>query len=184
MIEVEKKFLASRQNAPRLWGMKIGVALGSNLGDSLSEMTEARIFLKGLSPHYFIASSNYSSSPVDCAPESNVFINAVVEIEFSDGLLYLLEKLQAYESERGRLVVRERNSPRPIDLDILYAADLVMHTARLTLPHPRWSDRLFVLDPLAEICPELVIPHQTKTVRVLLEELRSQAHDQSCHKIV
>lgn len=163
--------------------MIIGIALGSNLGDSLAELKRASDFLKFLSPTFFLASSFYSCSPVDCKEDTPSFLNGVAEIEFSDGLIYLLEKLQTYEAERGRLAVRERNSPRPIDLDILYADELEMQTARLSLPHPRISERLFVLEPLAEIRPELLLPGLNKSVRVLLEEFKRTKHDQVCRKI-
>lgn len=163
--------------------MKIGIALGSNLGDSNVELSCAYDFLKKLSPSQFLASTFYSSSPVECDKETPSFLNGVVEIEFKDGLIYLLEKLQAYERLRGRPSVREKNSPRPIDLDILYADEMEMQTSRLIIPHPRMTERLFVLEPLAEIRPELILPKQGKSVRVLLEELKRTEHDQVCRKI-
>jgi 2-amino-4-hydroxy-6-hydroxymethyldihydropteridine diphosphokinase len=162
--------------------MKIGIALGSNLGDPLWEVSQAVEFLRGLDPQCR-TSSRYSSLPLDCPAGSPEFINAVVEMSFRDGLMYLLGKLQAYELERGRAAVRETNSPRPIDLDILYADELEIQTSRLVLPHPRMMQRLFVLEPLAEICPDRVLPGQKLSVRVLLEELKLQAHDQVCRKL-
>jgi 2-amino-4-hydroxy-6-hydroxymethyldihydropteridine diphosphokinase len=162
--------------------MKIGIALGSNLGDPRNEMLKAFAFLRKLDPHA-VFSSFYSSSPLDCPPGSPEFINAVVEIGFGDGLVYLLEKLQAYELAQGRPALRGYNSPRPIDLDILYAEELEMQTTRLTLPHPRMRERLFVLEPLAEIRPEMILPGQKESVRVLLEELKLRAHDQVCRKL-
>lgn len=162
--------------------MRIGIALGSNLGDSRIEINQAFSFLRQLDPGA-VLSSLYSSTPLGCPPGSPEFINAVAEISFRDGLIYLLEKLQAYEKERGRAEVRARNSPRPVDLDILYAQDLEMRTMRLVLPHPRMTERLFVLEPLSEIRPELVLPTQNRSVRVLLEELKLGSHDQVCRKL-
>jgi 2-amino-4-hydroxy-6-hydroxymethyldihydropteridine diphosphokinase len=145
-------------------------------------LEKALQFLGQISPR-LRASSFYTSTPVDCAENAPLFLNAVAEIEFSDGLMYLLEKFQAYELERGRPRERQKNSARPIDLDLLYAAELEMQTPRLTLPHPRMLERLFVMEPLAEICPDLILPGQTKTVRDLLAQLKRNEHDQLCRKI-
>lgn len=164
------------------FNMRIGIALGSNLGDSREEMRLAFAFLRKLDSGALV-SSLYRSSPVNCPPGSPEFINAVAEISFSDGLMYLLEKLQSYEKERGRPEDRALNSPRPVDLDILYAEDLEMRTVRLTLPHPRMMERLFVLEPLCEIRPELILPAQSRPVTVLLEELKQRSHDQVCRKL-
>jgi len=128
-------------------------------------------------------SSYYRSSPVDCPPGSGEFLNAVAEMEFADGIFYLLERLQHYEKSRGREEARERNAPRSIDLDILYAADLEMASARLVLPHPRMAERLFVLEPLAELAPELVLPGLSDSVRELLAKCRDTVKDQRCCKI-
>jgi 2-amino-4-hydroxy-6-hydroxymethyldihydropteridine diphosphokinase len=109
--------------------------------------------------------------PVDCPPGSASFLNAVAEIQVDPAQLSpsgLLARLQAFEIERGRPAQHGRNTPRPLDLDILYFGDLVLKEAGLTLPHPRLVDRLFVLQPLAELRPALVLPGQTSTVRELL----------------
>jgi 2-amino-4-hydroxy-6-hydroxymethyldihydropteridine diphosphokinase len=71
----------------------------------------------------------------------------------------------------GRVRGVERNAPRVIDLDILYVDDLIFNEAELILPHPRLAERRFVLEPLAEIRPEIVIPGQHLTVRELLDLL-------------
>lgn len=165
-----------------LHGMNIGIAMGSNLGESREEVFLAMEYLRKLDPG-IRCSSLYASSPVDCPEGSPEFINAVVEIEFGDGVMYLLSLLQKYESGRGRPEQRSRNVPRPIDLDILYAGPLEMNTGRLVLPHPRLGERLFVLEPLAEINPELLLPGREKKVSELLEELKRSSHDQVCRKI-
>jgi 2-amino-4-hydroxy-6-hydroxymethyldihydropteridine diphosphokinase len=66
---------------------------------------------------------------------------------------------------------RPKNSPRAIDLDVLYAGNLVLNSPEMILPHPRLQQRRFVLTPLAEISPDLVLPGQTRSVRRLLAEL-------------
>ena len=81
--------------------------------------------------------------------------------------------MQALEGEFGRRPKAALNEPRPLDLDLIAFQSVVCATPRLTLPHPRTHLRRFVLQPLNEIAPELVLPLQTKTVRDLLAELRS-----------
>ena len=81
------------------------------------------------------------------------------------------ERLQAIEGALGRPREREKNAPRTIDLDLLYAEGLAIHSDELELPHPRLSSRRFVLEPLCEIRPELLLPGQSLTVRELLGAL-------------
>jgi 2-amino-4-hydroxy-6-hydroxymethyldihydropteridine diphosphokinase len=80
--------------------------------------------------------------------------------------------LQAFEQQRGRASVRAVNAPRPLDLDIIYYSCRIVHEAGLDIPHPLAAKRQFVLEPLAHLRPELVLPGQTKTVRELLDALR------------
>ena len=92
----------------------------------------------------------------------------------------LLGKLQTLETEFGRRPKQVLNEPRPLDLDLIAFGDEVHATAALTLPHPRAHQRRFVLQPLAEIASDLVLPSQTRTVAQLLAGL----HDnESCVKI-
>ena len=79
--------------------------------------------------------------------------------------------LKAVEAALGRPEQRERNSPRTLDLDLLYADAVVSEDAELILPHPRLHVRRFVLQPLADIRPDLILPKQTQTVAKLLAEL-------------
>jgi hypothetical protein len=80
----------------------------------------------------------------------------------------LLARLQDFELQRGRAREREQNAPRPLDLDILYYGDHVRRNRDLVIPHPRIATRRFVLQPLSELQPDLVLPGQTRTVRELL----------------
>lgn len=161
--------------------MRIGVALGSNLGDAARELRSAVAFLETIDPGLRV-SSIYSSAPVDCPPGSGDFLNAVAELEWEGDLSGLLDRFQAHEKAAGRPETREVNAPRPIDLDLLYADQTVCRTPRLILPHPRLQDRLFVLMPLAEIAPDLVLPGFDRPVKTLLDELRRTAHGQVCHQ--
>jgi 2-amino-4-hydroxy-6-hydroxymethyldihydropteridine diphosphokinase len=163
--------------------MRIAVGIGSNVGDSREEIRLAFEFLSALSEEPPVFSSLYTSAPVDCPPGSQEFINAAAVIDCRDGVRYLLTRFKEYESGRGRDAQAIRNAPRPIDLDILYAADMEVQLPDLIIPHPRLSERLFVLEPLAEIEPEIVIPGLEKKVKLLLEEARGQYPDQQCRKI-
>jgi len=150
----------------------VGIALGSNLGDRSAELDAGIAFLRSLShDNEMRESPRIKTEPVDCPPGSAPFLNAVVEIEIDPRILpprELLGKLQAFEHRRGRSVLRETNAPRPLDLDIIYYGDLIIDEPDLIIPHPRAATRRFVLEPLASLHPDLVLPGQTKTVRQLL----------------
>lgn len=159
---------------------RCGIALGSNVGDRLGRLRDARdrIAQSVADPpgaDAILASPAYESAPVDCPDGSPPFLNAVIEIGFGGSPLDLLDSLRAIESGMGREPVgrRVRNGPRVIDLDLLYVDDLVLTTPALTLPHPRMVRRRFVLQPLADIRPELVLPGEAGSVLDLLAALQS-----------
>ena len=110
----------------------------------------------------------YETEPVDCPPGSGAFLNGVAIMEWQGGPHELLERLREIECALGRPAQREWHAPRPLDLDILYAGEAVMDTPDLILPHPRIAQRRFVLEPLADVRPGLVLPGQTRTVAELL----------------
>ncbi|MBU3665900.1 MAG: 2-amino-4-hydroxy-6-hydroxymethyldihydropteridine diphosphokinase [Chthoniobacterales bacterium] len=153
--------------------MRTGIALGSNLGDRLANLGDGRDLLLKLHEGTLPAavSAVYETSPVGCPPGSPAFLNAVMEIETTLRPAELLEKLAGCEQRLGRAGGSAKNSPRPLDLDILYAGDTRMAGEAITLPHPRLHLRRFVLQPLADIRPELVLPGQTMTIAELLAEL-------------
>ena len=152
------------------------VALGSNLGDSAATLHAAIKCLQRFSNHALLKSSLWRSTPVDCPPGSPMFVNAVV------GLLprpqetprKLMTRLQRLEREFGRQPKKVPNEARSLDLDLIAFRSVVSSTPRLTLPHPRAHLRRFVLKPLSEIAPGLVLPLQVLTVRELLKCLRSE----------
>ena len=119
-----------------------------------------------------VASGVYETDPVECESGAGKFLNAVVEIEYDGDPTDLLEKLIRVEESLGRDPTHARNVSRPIDIDILYADGLVVKSERLQLPHPRIDQRKFVLQPLAEIRPDLVLPNQTNAVRELLAQIK------------
>jgi len=106
-------------------------------------------------------SSLYRTAPFEA--QGPDFINAVVELRTGLDPLTLLAELQRLEAEAGR-ERPYRNAPRTLDLDLLRHGDTTMHSAVLTLPHPRMDERAFVLLPLAEIAPALVTPNQLAQV--------------------
>jgi 2-amino-4-hydroxy-6-hydroxymethyldihydropteridine diphosphokinase len=154
--------------------MRAGIALGSNVGDRLRNLHAARtrvMAIQGLGRPVKI-SRIYETEPVGCEPGSAPFLNAVMEVGWSgrtsDGLLLAV---RGVERAMGRPERYPRNAPRVIDVDLLYISDLVLNTDELTLPHPRMFERRFVLAPLADICPDLLLPGQSETVAQLLAKL-------------
>lgn len=149
---------------------RIGIALGSNLGDRAAHLRAARDFVfslhQGTTPP--LASPLYETEPVGCAENTPAFLNAVLEIESSLDPVELLRRLLAFEHEAGRTRSTLKNAPRPLDLDLLYVGTLHLDTNALTLPHPRLTSRRFVLQPLADIRPQLILPGQTTTIVELL----------------
>lgn len=132
--------------------------------------------LQDLSDEPLRKSRLIETAPVDCPPGSPNFVNAAVSLVPRKGETpeSLLAKLQYLEKEFGRTPKVVLNEPRPLDLDLIAFGNEIRATPQLTLPHPRAHLRRFVLEPLAEIAPELLLPGQGKTVRILLGELTSR----------
>jgi 2-amino-4-hydroxy-6-hydroxymethyldihydropteridine diphosphokinase len=153
--------------------MRTAVALGSNLGDRLENLRAARRQITELAQVQppVVSSAIYETEPVDCEPGASKFMNAVVEFDYEGDLAHLLEQLVHIEEALGRKRDHRENVSRTIDIDLLYCGDRQIDNERLQLPHPRMHRRKFVLQPLADIRPELVLPNQRKTVRELLVEL-------------
>ncbi|MBE2285579.1 MAG: 2-amino-4-hydroxy-6-hydroxymethyldihydropteridine diphosphokinase [Prosthecobacter sp.] len=153
--------------------MRFGIALGSNLGDRAENLRLGIERLLARVPDVVLSASApvYETEPVDCAPGTQAFLNTVIELEAPCSPQELHQHLKAVESALGRPEQRERNSPRTLDLDLLYADDVVSDDPVLILPHPRLHLRRFVLQPLADIRPDLVLPRQTLTVAELLAQL-------------
>ena len=164
--------------------MRIGIALGSNLGDRLANLRAARDAIVDLvrqrtdSPgraadkSSVLASRVYETEPINCEPGAGKFLNAVLEIEYDGDPTELLEKMVRVEESLGRDPDHARNVSRKIDIDLLYAGDLIVKSEGLQLPHPRMHLRKFVLQPLADIRPDLVLPNQTKSISDLLARVQ------------
>ena len=149
------------------------VALGGNLGDSTVTVRAAMERAAAFSSTPLLRSSLWRSAPVDCPPGSPDFINAVVALTPLPGFTpeSLLAELQKLEREFGRLPKQVLNEARPLDLDFIAWGNEVRNTPTLTLPHPRAHLRHFVLCPLSELAPDLVLPGQSRTVAELLAAL-------------
>lgn len=151
------------------------IALGSNLGDSREVVLRAMERLQEFSERPLTKSSLLETRPVDCPPGSSNFVNAVVGLipRRDETPESLLRKLQELEKEFGRPPKKVLNEARPLDLDLIAFGNETRATPELTLPHPRAQARQFVLQPLAEIAPALVLPGQGSAVSDLLRQLTS-----------
>jgi len=149
------------------------VALGSNLGDSRRIIRDAMARLHYFSDTPIQKSSLWQTTPVDCPPDSPKFINAVVGLVPRKGETpeSLLKKLRELEKEFGRRPKAILNEPRLLDLDLITFGNEVRHLPELILPHPRAHERRFVLQPLSEIAPDLILPGQGRTAEELLAVL-------------
>ncbi|MEM7079231.1 MAG: 2-amino-4-hydroxy-6-hydroxymethyldihydropteridine diphosphokinase [Pseudomonadota bacterium] len=157
------------------------IGLGSNLASACMtqlQLVEAAVArLEQLcAPNPLMVSSLYRTAPIDCAPDTEDFVNAAAAFAPLPGMtpLGLLDALKALEAEFGRQANPVRNAPRELDLDLLLFGDREMRTPRLTLPHPRAVQRRFVLAPAAEILPSLPWPGTGNSIGQLLVELDDQ----------
>lgn len=153
--------------------MRAGIALGSNLGDRLGNLKAARERLSQAAGVHspVLASAAYETEPIGCEPGAPRFLNAVLEIDYNGEPLALLRQLREIEAALGRPAAHLQNTSRTIDLDLLYFGETEISRNELQLPHPRMHERRFVLEPLGQIRPELVLPRRRETVAELLRRL-------------
>ena len=147
------------------------ISLGSNLGDREKNITGA-IAKLGTTPGVEVANlSTLLENPSVGGPEdAPSFLNAAVEIRTTLGARALLHRLLEIEKELGR-ARREKWEPRIIDLDLLLHGDHILSSQELIVPHPLMHERRFVLQPLAEIAPDVVHPTLQMSIAGLLENL-------------
>jgi 2-amino-4-hydroxy-6-hydroxymethyldihydropteridine diphosphokinase len=140
------------------------LGLGSNVGDRRAHL-EAAVDL--LDVRVLASSSVYETEPVGEVLDQRAFLNASLRIETELGPEELLDACKAAERARGREPGGVRHGPRPLDVDLLLLGDLVYESDRLTLPHRETTSRRFVLVPLLELDPELVVPGRGRAADAL-----------------
>ena len=148
------------------------VGLGANLGDRAATLTRAIDLLADRPGIDVVGVSSFrETDPVGYLDQPR-FLNAAVAVETSLAPAALLATLLEVERELGRVREGPRYGPRTVDLDLLLMDDLVLDEPGLEIPHPRLHERVFALEPLAELDPELVVPGRGP-VRQLLLALQS-----------
>jgi 2-amino-4-hydroxy-6-hydroxymethyldihydropteridine diphosphokinase len=157
--------------------VRVAVALGSNLGNREGHLRSAIEALTS-SLSQLRVSFFHETDPVGVATPQPRFLNAAATGESMLSAESVLDALLAVEQRFGR----QRpyvGAPRTIDLDLIFYGDSVITTPRLTLPHPRFRERRFVLEPLAEIASDWIDPVTGKTIKELLDLLRGASEDPS-----
>ncbi len=157
--------------------MEIGFSLGSNLGDRLANLVEARRLLtatEGLA--VLVSAPVYETEPVGVSEEHahKPFLNTVVIASCALELETVAARVHAIEDGLGRIRNADRNAPRTIDIDVIYATGDRGGTPLLDIPHPRWAERRFVVEPLAAVRPDLTIGPDDRTVSDVLLSLSSE----------
>lgn len=148
-------------------GVVAFIALGSNLGDRLNHLrAAARALARHPAISRLVCSRIYETAPVGGPPGQGAFLNAALQLDTTLSARALLELLLTLERSRGRERL-ERWGPRTLDLDLLLYGSEIICEPGLTVPHPRLHERNFVLAPLCDLAPDLIIPGHAQTVREL-----------------
>jgi len=153
------------------------VALGSNLGEPRQQILDALAALDTLPRTCLKARSHLYRTPPWGVLEQPAFVNAVAQLDTALAPQALLDALLMLEQAAGR-VRGVRNGPRTLDLDLLHMDGVQLDDARLSLPHPRIAERAFVLLPLADVAPDLVLPGQGS-----VRELLARVDTQGCERL-
>jgi 2-amino-4-hydroxy-6-hydroxymethyldihydropteridine diphosphokinase len=157
------------QVSKRTYGNYCAIALGSNIGDSLTILETALETLAVIPGIILEAQSNWYITKAVGPPQPD-YLNGCALLQVETNPQGLLEILLETEKKFGR-VRRERWGPRSLDLDLLLYNDLILQTENLEIPHPRMRDRAFVLVPLCEIAPNWVEPVSGWTIKELVKEV-------------
>lgn len=154
--------------------MEIGFSLGSNMYNRKRLLMQAKTLLLTAPRTRFVDQSPiYETTPVDVNPEyaDMNYFNSIVILESDLPLESWMSYIGKIEKNLGRVRTEDRNAPRPIDIDIIYAGDQVIDSKGLEVPHPRWAERRFVVEPLCDVRPALVVPDAHKPVSEILRTL-------------
>lgn len=155
--------------------VQIGLSLGSNLGDKVENLRKAGgIILEQADAVLVGKSSLYETEPVDVKAEYQhmKFLNSVMIIETGLDAQHWLKQIGEVEYALGRRRdTDDQNVPREVDVDIIFYGDQLIGSGGLVVPHPRWAERRFVVQPLAELQPDRVLPGMTDTVAEVLGKL-------------
>ena len=147
----------------------VAIGLGSNLGDRRAHLDYSTSRLASILGHLRV-SSYFETDPIDTPGQQPRFVNAVAIGEATLSARELLDALLAIERERGR-ERSVRGAARTLDLDLVLFGGRILNEPGLVVPHPRFRDRRFVLEPLAEIAPDMLDPVTGRSVRELLNLL-------------
>jgi 2-amino-4-hydroxy-6-hydroxymethyldihydropteridine diphosphokinase len=154
--------------------MEIGFSLGSNLYNRKRLLMQAKnLLLSAPRTRYVDQSPIYETTPVDVKPEyqSMAYLNSVVIVDSELPMESWLSYIGKIEKNLGRERTEDRNAPRTIDIDIIYAGDQIIDGGGLEVPHPRWAERRFVVQPLNDIRPNMILPEMNQPVAMVLRSL-------------
>ena len=146
---------------------KVYLSVGTNLGNRENNISNCIDYLEKISEIKNI-SKIYETVPYKVQIEQDDFLNLALEINFSESAENLLIEINKIEKELGRVRSSIRNEPREIDIDIIFFGNQIINKKDLVVPHPRFRERLFVLEPLNDIAPDFLDPITNKTINQLL----------------
>ncbi|MCH2495177.1 MAG: 2-amino-4-hydroxy-6-hydroxymethyldihydropteridine diphosphokinase [Dehalococcoidia bacterium] len=146
---------------------KVYLSVGTNLGNRENNISNCIDYLEKISEIKNI-SKIYETVPYKVQIEQSNFLNLALEINFFESAENLLIEINKIEKELGRVRSSIRNEPREIDIDIIFFGNQIINKKDLVVPHPRFRERLFVLQPLNDIAPNFLDPITNKTINQLL----------------
>ena len=146
---------------------KVYLSVGTNLGNRENNISNCIDYLEKISEIKNI-SKIYETIPYKVQTEQSDFLNLALEINFFQSAENLLIEINKIEKELGRVRSSIRNEPREIDIDIIFFGNQIINKKDLVVPHPRFRERLFVLQPLNDIAPNFLDPITNKTINQLL----------------
>jgi 2-amino-4-hydroxy-6-hydroxymethyldihydropteridine diphosphokinase len=158
---------------------EIGLSLGSNMGDRLANLNSACEDLNRYEGITVVSKSRiYETEPVGVEDKYQyaLYYNAFVVIKTVLSLSSLLDVTKKLENNYGRDLCSEKNSPRPLDIDIIYVGDLTFNRDKIKVPHERWYERRFVVQPLVDVRPDIIIPGQSETAEQILKKLPEEPY--------